>query len=420
MNLRDTHHPDLHAGNPPDDSEENAGQEPSDRPGRRGILIGSFRGIRFYLAYSWFLVAGLVVYALSTSTFPLLLHGREPAVYAAMSCVAAALFFLSILLHELGHSIVSQRCGIPVRRITLLFIGGLAEISREPDDARSELKIAIAGPAVSLVLVGVYGLLGWGLEWLGFWEGYVVFRWLAVVNLVLVIFNSVPAFPLDGGRVLRALLWMRSGKLRQATYISSRIGIAFGWLLIVLGTYGTLAYGAWNFLIFVLIGVFLKNAAESGYSNSVTREILANRTVRDLMTKAPITIKGELPLSLAVEHFFLAQHHLAFPVVDDAGEFVGLLTLDTVKQIPKEKWPFTSTKEALANSPSGTASPIRDDVPAQTALRRLIPAGSEHLAVVDANHKVCGVITRYDLSRYIEIQTQLEALDGAKNGVPRP
>lgn len=375
---------------------------------RPGVLLGTFRGIRFYLDYSWFIIAALVIYALSVATFPVLLPGRPPAVYFTMGAIAAALFFFSIVLHELGHSVVSQRCGIPVPSITLLFIGGIAEISREPDDARSELKIALAGPAVSLLLVCLYGVLGWALGAARFPEAQLVFWWLAEVNLALVIFNAIPGYPLDGGRVLRALLWMRTGKLRQATYVTSRIGVGFSLFLIVAGVFAVFAYGAWNGLVFILIGVFLKNAAESGYSQTLYKELLDGVYVRDVMTSHPIVIPAQLPLNLAVDDYFLANHHVAFPVVDDEGHYRGLLRLEFLKSIPREKWPYTVAGELAAREEARELH-IDADTTAVNALRVLLTAGQGRLSVLDEEGRLVGIITRHDLLQFIRIHTELEA-----------
>jgi Zn-dependent protease len=383
---------------------------PSSTPGQRahsGLYIGTVRGIRFYLDYSWFLIAALLVYSLSRAVFPQFLPGKEPAVYLAMGGVAAALFFLSILLHEMGHSVVSQRCGIPVPSITLLFIGGIAEISREPEDARSELKIAVAGPAVSLLLVACYLGLSWLFAWGQIPEGRLVFRWLASVNLWLVIFNAVPGYPLDGGRVLRALLWMRNGKLRQATLITSRIGIGFSWLLMGIGVLGIIS-GAWSAIVFVLIGLFLKTAAAAGYSQTLYQEILNGVRVRDLMTPAPVAIPAALPLHRAVDDYFLTHHHVAFPVVDEAGGFCGLLRLEFLKTVPRDQWPQLSAG-ALAEQYATRTMRVAEGVSAAKAFRTLMTSGQGRLGVTrEGTDVLVGIITRHDLLHYIRIHAELE------------
>lgn len=381
-------------------------QETQPPPRKGGVFLGRFFGIRFYLDYSWFLIAALVVWGLSATWFPAVLPGRPSAVYLGLGTLAAVLFFLSILLHELGHSVVSQRCGIPVPRITLLFIGGIAEISREPDSARAELKIALGGPIVTLLLIIAYVLLQILCSAAGIEEIAMVFHWLWQVNLILLVFNAIPGYPLDGGRVLRALLWAKSRNLRKATYITSRIGVGFSWLLIALGILG-LFQGLLNAFVFLLIGIFLKTAAESGYMQALYTEVLHGIRVRDIMSSNPICIPAHLPVNLAVDDYFLAKHHVTFPVCDDDGRFLGLLKLAYLKLIDREKWPFTSAGDVVSANDSAELS-IDAETPANLAMRRLLQPGQGRLAVLD-NGKTIGIITRADILKFIRIHTELEA-----------
>ena len=376
---------------------------------RRGALfIGRIFGIEFFLDFSWFFIAALVTYSLSTEFFPEEVPDRSNVFYLVLGVIAAILFFSSILLHELGHSIVSQRCGIPVPRITLLFIGGVAEISREPDDAKSELKIALGGPAVSVVLVGVYAGAAWLL---GRWNVaglHELCQWLAIANGSLVVFNMIPGYPLDGGRVLRAALWARTGKLRRATYITSRIGIGFSWLLIAFGVWLLVrAPHQWTAFIYVLIGMFLRNAAERGYDNAVEREVLAGLNVGDLMTRTPVSIPEHLPLNRAVDEFFLTNHHVVFPVCSMEGEYRGLLKLASLKSVPRERWPYTTVGDVVANG-DGDSLSIEVHRPAARAMRELLTPGTGRLAVVE-DGKLVGIVTRRDLLQFIEIHNELES-----------
>jgi len=377
-------------------------------PARRrgGLFIGRWFGIEFYLDASWFLIAAIVTHQLAFEAFPHELPGRSQAVWLALGGTAALLFFLSILLHELGHSLVSQRCGIRVPRITLLFIGGLAEIEREPDDAKTELKIALGGPAVSVALAVLFALADFGLAAVGFHGLSVLCGWLAQVNVMLVVFNMIPGYPLDGGRVLRALIWAKTGRLRRATYISSRIGIGFSWLLIVIGVGLLLGFQAWNGLVFVLMGFFLKSAAESGYANAIQRETLAGVRVRDLMTPNPAAIPDTMPLNLAVDDFFLAGHYVAYPVCTAEGDFRGLLRLDFLKEIPRERWPYISAGDVVAEK-SAEALRIGVNESAARAMRLLLAPELTRLAVIDEG-KLVGIVTRHDILAYIEIHTELE------------
>jgi Zn-dependent protease len=373
--------------------------------GGTGLFIGRYFGIAFYLDASWFLIAAFVTYELAFDMFPNQVPGHSPAVYLLLGVTGALLFFLSILLHELGHSLVSQRCGIRVPRITLLFIGGLAEISREPDDAKTELKIALGGPAVSVILSAFFYLLHLAFAALHWAAIAYVCGWLALTNLALVIFNMFPGYPLDGGRVLRALLWAKTGRLRRATYVSSRIGIAFSWFLIVAGVAMLLKH-SWGGLSFLLIGFFLKSAAESGYANAIQREILGGVRVRDLMTANPATIPDTLPLNLAVEDYFLSGHHVAYPVCAPDGEFRGLLRLDFLKEVPKEKWPYVSAGDVVAEKSAETLR-IGVNESASRAMRLLLAPELSRLAVIE-NDRLVGIVTRHDILHFIKIHTELE------------
>lgn len=373
---------------------------------RFGLFLGRFFGIRFYLDYSWFLIAAIVTYELATDVFPASLPGRSHGLYLVMGVLAALTFFLSILLHELGHSLVSQRCGIPVPRITLLFIGGIAEISREPDNAKAELKIAAGGPVVSLLLALLYAgvaFLAWALGWP---EVSLICQWLAFVNVSLVVFNAIPGYPLDGGRILRALIWARTKNLRQATYITTRIGVGFAYVLIALGVVA-LFQGMWNAFVFFLIGIFLKGAAESGYANTVYHALLGNVRVGEIMTRDPVCIPAHTPLSLAVDEFFLARNHVAYPVVDSDGTFRGLVRLEYFKALPREKWPYTSAGDLAACHDQALCA-IEATASAELAMRRLA-AGQGRLAVLDAAGHVAGILTRHDVMHFITIHTELEA-----------
>lgn len=376
----------------------------SARPGR-GVYIGRYFRIEFYLDYSWFIIAALLVFALSSS-FPQLLPGRAPAVYVAMALVAAALFFLSILLHELGHSLVSQRWGIPVPRITLLFIGGLAEISREPDNAKSELQIAAAGPAVSLLLALFFGIAGWLSSLAGFAEGAQVLSWLAIINVILVAFNAIPGYPLDGGRILRAILWARSGNLRKATLISSRIGIAVSYALMGVGIFCLFRGLYINAFMLFFIGMFLKSAAESGYSQAVFREVLDGVIVADIMTREPACIPDSMPLNLVVDDFFLSTHHIAFPVCDEDREFRGLLRLEHLKEYPREKWPYTTAGDLVAGQGIHPMS-VPAEAPAGKVMRDLLTPGRGRLAVLE-NGRVAGIVTRHDFLQFIRVHSELD------------
>jgi len=372
----------------------------------RGVYIGTLLGIRFYLDYTWFLIAGLLIWLLS-SRFSVTLPGYPPVIHFAMGSVTALLFFLSILLHELGHSVISQRCGIPVPRITLLFIGGIAEISREPDTAKSELKIALGGPIVTAILIVLYTGLWAILNAVGFAPGAHIFFWLAIVNTVLLVFNAVPGYPLDGGRVLRALIWQKTGNLRRATYIASRVGVGFSWFLMIVGLLELFFLGAPTGFVTLFIGLFLKGAADSGYLQTLYTEVLHGVRVGDIMTPDPVSVSADEPLNLVVDDYFFANHHVAFPVCNDERAFLGFLRLDQLKTVPRERWPYTTAVDLLSKE-EVTTETISADEPATKAMHRLLRTTESRLGVLDAQERLVGVVTRHDILQFIRIHTELE------------
>jgi len=366
-----------------------------------GLYLGRLFGIRFYLDYYWFLMAAMIIYELAADILPASIPGHSHLAYYVMGVIAALTFFLSILLHELGHSLVSQRCGIPVPRITLMFIGGMAEISREPDTARAELKIAAGGPAVSIALVILYAGCACGAYLLGWDAASTICQWLALVNITLVVFNAIPGYPLDGGRVLRAIIWARTGNLRKATYIASRIGIGVGWTLIALGMVFCY-FGWWNAFVPFVIGIFLKGAAETGYTNTLYHEVLGPLRAGDIMTRQPVCIPDRTPLNMALDDYFLAMHHMAFPVVNDSGDFRGLLRLDQLKELPPERWPYTTAGDFAADH-NEISSTIDINQSAEYAMHRL--ASNNTLITVLDEGKVAGILTRQNVLRFIDIHT---------------
>ncbi|MDB6153605.1 MAG: Zinc metalloprotease [Chthoniobacteraceae bacterium] len=371
---------------------------------KRALFIGRYFDIEFYLDYSWFLIAAVVSASL-TANFRDFVEGQASGVYVAMGILAAFLFFLSILLHELGHSLVSQRCGIPVPRITLMLIGGVAEIAREPDDARSELKIALGGPLVSLALVVIYFALSELFAWMNWEPGSAVCWWLSAANLFLLVFNMIPGYPLDGGRVLRAIIWARSGRLRYSTFITSRIGIGFSGVLAALG-FLLLGMGKWNGMVLFVIAIFLKRAADSGYANAVEREVLAGVLVGDIMTPHPIALSSTSRLNRVVDEFFLAGHQLICPVCSDDGDFRGFLRLDTILEVPLEKWPYSSAGDLdIGDFEQAT---LTVDQPAGIAMRALFRSPADGRLAVLEEGKLVGILTQQDLSQAIAVRSKLE------------
>ena len=326
-----------------------------------------------------------------------------------MGVVATLLFFASVVTHELAHSLVANRLGQPVRRITLFIFGGMAHLSREPSNATAELKIAAVGPLTSVALGAVFWLCkrvatGIGLPLL--WSA--AFKYLAFINVALALFNLLPGFPLDGGRILRGLLWRRSGNLRAATARAADwgAGIAFGLmglgLVEILG--GSLVGGLW--LIF--IGMFLRGAARAGYHGVVVERALGSATVRDLLVSDPVIVSGDLTVSQVIEEYFLRHGFGGFPV-GEPGRIEGLVSLAQIKHCPPDQRAHCRVREIMR--PADAAVKIAVSASVSDALRQMVTADSGRLLVIDGD-RVVGLVTRSGITRFIQLKTELEEEEG--------
>jgi Zn-dependent protease/CBS domain-containing protein len=325
--------------------------------------------------------------------------------YVLLGIITSFFFFASVLVHELSHSVVAVLHGIPVRRITLFLFGGIAEISREPSDPGTELKIALAGPATSAVLA------------LTFWIVFVIlsfrpersalqlaFFYLAIANTFLLAFNLLPGLPLDGGRVLRALLWRSSGNVRRATYMASLTGKVIAAILIIAGLVAIVSRtyiitGVW----FIFIALFLRQAAESSYRQVVLTQTLGDASVRDVMTSNVVEVEARTTIQDLVDVFFLHHHFICYPIVQD-GKAAGYVTIKDVKNVPRERWQETLVTDVMTPVGPNTSLSPDDDIP--SAMRRMAASGCGRLPVIE-NGRLVGIVTRRDIMNYIEIRSDL-------------
>lgn len=303
---------------------------------RNAIRLGKILGIEIGLDYSWFIIFFLVTWSLAGEYFPRLHPGWSGATYWVMAAVTALLFFASVVAHELAHSLVSQAHGVPVRSITLFIFGGAAHISQEPRSTRAEFLMALAGPATSLAIAALFGLL-WLISQPVTPQIHALAGWLAWINVALGLFNLIPGFPLDGGRVFRAIVWGLTGNLRRATVLASRLGqlIAFGFIAwgIVQVFAGRWANGLW----IAFIGWFLQNAATASYRQLALDELLAGHTAREVMMADCPHVPRRLTLDVLVDQVILPSGRRCFPVVE-GGQMYGLITLQNIKKVAREPW----------------------------------------------------------------------------------
>lgn len=369
------------------------------------IHLFTLFGFSIRIDYSWFFLLIIVTWSLATELFPMWYGGLSSAVYFIMGLAGAFGLFVSIVLHELSHSVVARHHGVVMRGITLFIFGGVAEMTDEPPSPRAEFQVAIAGPIMSVIIAlacfAAY-LAGRNSGWPVALAG--VLGYTALINGMLVVFNMIPAFPLDGGRVLRAILWGRSGSLMNATRITSRIGVGFAFVLIGIGILraltGDLVGGVWSFLI----GMFLRGAANMSYRQLLMRQSFEGQTVRRFMKADPVTVPADTPLRTLVADFVYRYHFKMFPVMD-GDRLVGCITTRMIKEIPTDEW-SNRTAGDVAEACNGNNS-IGADVPALVALMQMSRTGLSRLIVLD-NSTLVGIITLKDLLQFLSLKTELE------------
>lgn len=365
-------------------------------------------GFPIYLDLSWFAIAILISWSLATGVFPQQAEGLTGLTYWSMGVAGAIGLFASILAHELGHAVMARRFGLHMRGITLFIFGGVAEMSEEPPSAKSEFYVAIAGPIVSIVIAIACLAVGAVGGQLMPTSIIAVVWYVGVMNGVLVAFNMIPAFPLDGGRVLRSILWHVKGNLRWATKISSSLGSGFGMVLIIMGLMNLLAgnvIGAvWQFLI----GMFLRNAAQGSYQQVLVRRALEGEPVSRFMQPNVVTVDPALSVDEFVENYVYRLHHKMFPVTDN-GRLLGCVTTRDVQQVPRNEWATTTVAHISREcEQKNTITPNSD---AMQALAKMSQAGVSRMMVVEQDRLV-GLLSLSDLMKFIALKIELEDGEG--------
>jgi Zn-dependent protease/predicted transcriptional regulator len=370
----------------------------------RGIDLVRIAGIQIAIDFSWVIIFLLVLFSLAAGYFPTAYPGHAAGAYWGIGLAATLLFFVSVVIHELAHAVVANRLGQPVRRITLFVFGGMAHLSREPRNPRTEMMIAAVGPLTSFLLAGVFRACAAGSANAGFGPlSVAMFSYLGFINLALAVFNLLPGFPLDGGRLLRGFLWMRWGDLRRATARAAGwgSGIAFG--LMALGMLqvfgGALTGGLW--LIF--IGMFLRGAAGAGYRAVLVEEALSGTRVRDVMIDDPVVVPAEATVSEVVENAFLRHGFGGFPVGRD-HDIEGLVSLRQVRAVRPEERRWRRVRDVM--QPAGSGFRIAASAPIADALKRMVDSDNGRLLVTDGD-RIVGLVTRTGITRFIQIRSEL-------------
>jgi len=374
--------------------------------------IGRVLGIPIHLHASWFAVFFFVTWSLATGYLPDTLPGLPVPRYWGMGGIAAVLLFLSVLLHELGHSYVALRYQIPIKQITLFIFGGMAHMGKEPPSPRAEFLIAMAGPLVSFIL-GAVCLSGAmavdALPMRSTLQGLVVLgSLLGMVNVQLGLFNLIPGFPLDGGRVLRAGLWALNKDFHRATSQASLAGIGFG---VVLGLIGAaLMVGTWSGALgqsietnggwLLFIGIFLFSAALSSRRQAARRTSLTSVTVRQVMAHRVVTLRPDMTVQEAVDQFFVTHGFGGFPVCE-GGQLLGVVTVGDVQALPVALWPWRRIREIM--QPASQACCIPPDWSVIQAMERMVQNGSDRLVVME-HEQIVGLITRSAIANVLQLR----------------
>jgi Zn-dependent protease len=376
-------------------------------------------GIPVYVDLSWLPMFGLMTWGLASGTFGPARPGLSDAGVWLASAATAVAFFACIVLHELGHALVGRAFGMPFRGITLFLFGGVAEMDREPPSAKAEFWMAVAGPAVSGLLAALFAaaaVLASGMDGVG--APALALRHLAWVNAAVFVFNLVPAFPLDGGRVFRAAMWGWTGDLLRATRWAATAGRTHGHLLIAFGVLVMLldAEAVLTGLWLVLLGLFVATLARRSYEAAVVNERLGRRPVSRLMTDDPITVPPDLGLRSLVEDYVYRFHRKAFPVVT-GRRIVGLVRAEAVRAIPRDDWDRHTVVDVMARDIDDLI--IGPGASAARALRKMRAANSTRLLVVDAGRLV-GVLSLSDLMSDLELAAPADEVEEpARPSAPR-
>ncbi|HVO15918.1 MAG TPA: site-2 protease family protein [Alphaproteobacteria bacterium] len=372
----------------------------------RNLVLFEIFGFKVQVNVTWVFVALLIALSLALGFFPEFYGGLPPVTYWWMAIAAVIGLFFSIVLHELAHSLVARRFGMQMRGITLFMFGGVSEMEQEPPSPKAEFVMAVAGPIASLLLAALFYGAAAGAASLGMPEALRgVLSYLALLNIVLAIFNLVPAFPLDGGRALRAALWWWHGNQRRATRVAAAIGAAFGFLLMALGVLnvvgGNFVGGVWWFLM----GMFLRAAAVGSFRQLEMRRMLQGEPVRRFMTANPITVPAATTVRDLVDDYIYVHHHKVFPVTD-GDRLLGAVDLNEVKAVPRDRWELVQASAILTPLSPDIAIDAEED--AVKALSRMQRTGSTWLLVTTGDGRLAGIVSLKDILQLLALRMDLE------------
>jgi len=362
---------------------------------RKHISLGKISGIPINLDYSWFLIFFIITWIMATNYFPLEIKGGSTFFYWSISAITAILFFISVLLHELGHSYLARQFKIQVNRITLFIFGGVAEIRDEPPSAKAEFWIALAGPVVSFILAVLFYFMGEGLKVRS--SIGIMFAYLAYINFLLVGFNLIPGFPLDGGRVFRAFLWSITHNYKKATIIAATTGRFIAYAFMGLGIFIIFSGNLFNGLWLAFIGWFLESAAVAQVHQQTLHDLLGSHMVKDALRSDIQSVPSNTTVQELIDHYIIGKGRRYF-LVNSKDRPLGLLTIHRIKEIPYEKRKETHVSEIMIPEAEVRKVDFQDNL--WSSLKEMDHDGVNQLLVME-DHRIAGVLSREGILSFI-------------------
>ncbi len=369
------------------------------------IPLFSLFGFKVGIDLTWLILAVLITWSLAKGLFPTYFEGYANATYWWMGVAGAIGLFASIVFHELCHSLVARRFGMPIKGITLFLFGGVAEMNEEPPSPKAEFLMALMGPVSSVVLGALLALVVFAAGWVDWPEPVTgVLTYLAWLNFILAGFNLLPAFPLDGGRVLRSALWKIKGNLRWATRIASGLGSGIGLFFIIIGIMTFIMGGFIGGMWYFLIGMFIRWASQMSYKQLLIKKALKGEPIKHFMKTDPVTIPASATVKQLVNDYFYKFHYKMFPVADN-GDLKGYVDTKQVKELPREQWSEHNVSDVIRPcSETNTVSPETD---AMKVLSQMNKTGNSRLLVTEQD-RLIGIVTLKDMLKFLSMKIDLE------------
>ncbi len=370
---------------------------------RSSIKLFKVFGIEIRLDYSWFIIFALFAYYFGFIYFPSVLPGLNKGLLALITIITVIIVFISLLIHEMSHSLVARRQGTNVERITLYLFGGMSQIEKEPETPYSEFIMAVAGPAASFVIAAIFGIIWFFTRSIALVSEPV--KYLAFINIALGVFNILPGYPLDGGRILRSIIWKTTGNLQRATFIASTVGRVIGFMIIATGILFIFTGNFLNGIWLAFIGWFLQSSAQMGYRQLIFETSIKGIKVRDVMNENIVDVTKNTTLQDLVDDYFMKYRFGRFPVIENekTKKLIGVISLHDVKGIPKEEWMEVKAgdivKRISENEKVDATMEISD------AIKKMGKNDLGHLVVMSGDRSR-GIITKSDVMRFIKIRSE--------------